>query len=106
MKSSAESMDVRMVEAIQMVFKNHQHLSQLFFEESMKKIRFRPDEMRWRAQDMSRREQVLIRIGLDMWSGSGDCKIWELLEVLDKPTFLAVLQGLTTIKGDRTWLYD
>lgn len=104
--SSVESAERRMIGAIQVVFKNHQNLSRFFFEDSMKKIRFRPDEMRFRARDLSSGEQVLIRIGLDIWSASGDAKIWEVLEILDKQNFLTVLRGLLMIKDDRTWPYN
>lgn len=106
MKSSMNNAERRSVEAILMVFSEHQYLADFFFEESKEKIRFRPDEMKWRAQDLSSSEQVLVRIALDIWSGSGDAKVWELLEVLDKQNFISALRGLSIIKDDRSWPYE
>ena len=32
---------------------------------------------------MSSGEDLLVRVALDLWSGSGDAKVWELVEILD-----------------------
>ncbi len=103
-KPQLNEYEKRMVIAIETILK-HTYLKDFFFEEGMKKIRFRPDEMRSRIQGFSCSEQVLIRVGLDMWSGSGDAKIWEILEVLDDRNFHATLSGLVMIKTDRQWPY-
>ncbi len=103
-KPQLSEYEKRMAKAIEAIFK-HTYLKDFFFEEGMRKIRFRPDEMRWRIQGFSHSEQVLVRVGLDMWSGSGDAKIWEILEVLDDNNFHATLSGLAIIKTDRQWPY-
>ena len=107
MKPNGKEIENRTVRSVLCVFSMHQYLVDFFFEKPNKvKIRFRPDEMRWRIQDMSSGEQVLVRVALDIWSGSGDAKIWELLEILDEGNFGAVLKALMLIKFDRTWPYD
>lgn len=107
MKSNIQGAESRTVKAILGVFSRHCYLVDLFFENETKdKIRCRPEELKWRSQDMSRAEQVLIRVALDIWSGSGEAKVWELLEVLDEDNFIAVLKALMLVKADRTWPYN
>lgn len=96
----------RTIRALQKLFSNNMYLLEFFLDDCQSKIRFRPDEMRWRAQGHSSGEQVLIRVGLDIWGGSGDAKVWELLEILDNDNFQATLESLLVIKKDRTWPYD
>lgn len=105
MKSLSMS-EQRTIQALQKLFSNNKYLLDFFLDDCQAKLRFRPDEMRWRAQGQSSGEQVLIRVGLDIWSGSGDAKVWELLEILDDDNFMVSLESLLLIKKDRSWPYD
>jgi len=51
-----------------------------------------------RIAGLSDGEKVLIRIALDIWSGSGDAKVWELIETLDDYNFSNVLKGLAVLR--------
>lgn len=105
MKQLSQS-EQRTILALQKLFASNKYLLEFFLDDCHSKIRFRPDEMKWRIQGQSSGEQVLIRIGLDIWNGSGDAKIWELLEILDSDNFRASLEALLFIKSDRAWPYD
>ncbi len=90
--------EVRLYEAISKVFLNHQYLLRGFFEERQPRISLAPEEMIQQSAGFSDGEIVLIKIALDIWSGSGNACVWELLEVLDKGNFLNVLKGMLMIK--------
>lgn len=80
------------------MFLNHQYLLRGFFEERQPRISLAPEEMIQQSAGFSDGEIVLIKIALDIWSGSGNACVWELLEVLDKGNFLNVLKGMLMIK--------
>jgi hypothetical protein len=75
-----------------------------FFEEKRARMSLAPDEMIERTADFSSGEVVLIKVALDIWSGSGNARVWELLETLDKQTFMNVVSGLVFIKHDKATL--
>ena len=39
-------------------------------------------------------QDVLFRVGMDIWSGSGETRVWELLEFLDNDRLRLVLEAL------------
>jgi hypothetical protein len=103
LKFVAQKTERQTVVSILQVFSRHDSLVDFFFEKTTKKkIRFRPDEMRLRIKNMPSNEQLLIRIALDIWSGSGNVKVWELLEVLDGENFAVAMNALLLIKSVRT----
>jgi hypothetical protein len=69
-----------------MIFRNHPGLLDFFFEKKEPRIRMRAIEMRKAAFGMSSGEQLLLRVALDVWSGSGNAKIWQLINpTLERP---------------------
>jgi len=42
----------------------------------------------------SAQQDVLFRVGMDIWSGSGEVRVWELIEFLDDERLRLVLEGL------------
>lgn len=79
---------------ISAIFRNHPKLLEFFFERDRAKISFDPETMLREAGCFSSGEQVLIRVALDMWSGSGNATVWQLLEILDYESFSNVLKAL------------
>ncbi len=90
------------VNAIRKLFSNTTYLFDFFLDDDHSRIRFRPDKMRWEIQDLFNDEQILIRVGLDIWSGSGDARVWELLEFLNDDDFEAAIGALLLVKRGRS----
>ena len=84
---------------IAIIFRNHPYLLRFLFEDRSPRIRFQPMELRRRAANFSSGEQLLIRVALDVWSGSGNAKIWQILETLDADNFLNVLVALAKLRS-------
>ncbi len=99
----ANSCDLKQWHAITRVFKNHPNLIEFFFDAKKPRIRRCADELLAYADVFSSGEKLLIKIALDMWSGSGNAKIWELLEVLDVNNFENVIEAIRYLKLN---LYD
>ncbi len=98
----AKGSDRHMYQAISLVFLNHPELLDFFFEKKKPRIRFKPLEMRKAAAGFSSGEQILIRVALDMWSGSGNAKIWQMLETLDSGNLSNVLKALEYYRGEKS----
>jgi hypothetical protein len=88
-----------MYQAISLVFHNHPELLEFFFEKDQPRIRFVAEDMRREAAGFSDGQQILIRVALDMWSGSGNAKIWQVLEGLDDANFSNCLRALGFLRG-------
>ena len=97
----ATKSDHQLFFVIKIIFRNHPNLLQFFFEPERPRVRFEPMEMRKRARCFSSGEELLVRVALDIWSGSGNAKIWQIIEILDSGNFSNVLEALSILQGIR-----
>jgi len=99
-KNASES-DRKTYESISQVFFSYPYLLNNFFDKDKPKIRLQSEKMLEQASGLSSGEFVLIKVALDIWSGSGNAYVWELVETLDKQNFYSVLTALALIRKDR-----
>ena len=92
--------DIRAYEAISMVFLNHQHLLNGFFEDNRARLRQSPEETIKHYAQCSTGEFILVKLALDIWSGSGGTLVFELTDSLDLYNFMNVLNALIHVKSD------
>lgn len=85
-------------DVIARVFRHHPHLIEFLFDPDEPCLRLPPLELLRAARDLSHGEQTLIKVALDIWSGSGNAKVWQLIEILDERNFCAVLEALAYLK--------
>jgi len=96
--------DVKVHEALSQLLFDHQPLLDFLFGEE-RKLRKRPGILRDDAWRFSDEERLLIRVALEMWSGSGHVQLWELLETWKAPDWLrfnAALQKLELLPASET----
>src|SRR4051794_32454833 len=84
----------RQYDLIALIFSNHPKLLEFFFEKNQARLSLPPEAMLKELGCFSSGEQVLLRVALDMWSGSGNAFVWQLIETLDHDTFYKVLKAL------------
>lgn len=87
----------QLFQAIATIFERDERLMSFFFEKERPRMRMRAGLLREEAWRLSEEEQLLIRVALDIWSGSGHVQIWELLEEWDQAqweTFAAAMREL------------
>jgi len=73
--------------AFQILFRTHPNLLEFFFERTKPRLRKLPEILIQEAQSFSSAEYILVRVALDLWSGSGEVKMWEVYETLDGSNF-------------------
>ncbi|MBK7845737.1 MAG: hypothetical protein IPJ71_19040 [Bdellovibrionales bacterium] len=86
-------------EVIGVIFCNHPNLLEFFFEGRCPRIRFQAMEVHRHAACFPSDEKQLIRVSLDVWSGSGNAKVWQLLETVDSGNLGNVLEALGKLRG-------
>lgn len=96
---NAKAIDRLHWDSISLVFHNHSYLLDFFFDPKEPRISHEPMEMLRLSRGFSSGEQILIRVALDIWSGSGNTKVWNLLESLDEESLSKVLKALAVFRG-------
>ena len=91
---NASSSELVFGQAVARVFRNHPNLLDFLFEPERPRLRCAPEDMLRQIRGLSSSEQILIRIALDIWSGSGNAKLWQIMETLDDGNFANVLDAL------------
>ncbi len=81
-------------EAISLVFLDHPYLEDFFFDPKMAQLKASPLEILELSKSFSSGERLLIQVALDIWSGTGEAKLSEVLERLDEANVHNVLNGL------------
>ena len=88
----------RMAECLNLIFQNHPQLLDFLFEKGRARLRREPERLLDGAREFSGGEQVLIRVALDLWNGTGKVRMWEILESLDEENYQHVLAGLRHLR--------
>ncbi len=88
----------RMMETLNIIFAQHAELLEFLFEKDRARLRQEPEILLDRSSGYSSGQQILIRTALDLWSGSGDVKMWQIIEGLDDETYENVLLGLRHLR--------
>ena len=90
----ATKTDDRLLSIIGHLCSQHLYLLDLLFDPNEPRLRRAPEELLEESVNLSSGEDLLVRVALDLWSGSGNARIWELVEVLDGGNFINVLKAL------------
>lgn len=88
----------RMQETLNEVFRYSPHLLGFLFDEGIAQLRLDPEWLLVEAESLSGGERTLIRVGLDLWNGTGHVSLWDIIERLDVYNFQGVVSGLRTLR--------
>ena len=89
---------LRMMETLNIVFAHNAELLKYLFEPDCPKLKQEPEILLAHARGFSSGQRLLLRVGLDLWNGSGGVLMWELIETLDDENYEAVLLGLRHLR--------
>ena len=88
----------RIQEVLNLIFRNHPALLDFLFEKDDAQLRAEPVVLLASAGAFSSGEQILVRVALDLWNGSGDVRLWDIIERLDDENYRNVLLGLRHLR--------
>lgn len=89
--SKAADSEKVLFRAISLLFYHNENLLHLMLNPDYPKLMAPPEVIKSRAQGFSSSEQLLVRIALDAWDGSGGIHFNELYEKLDPQNFQKML---------------
>ena len=88
----------RMLEVLNLIFRNHPELLEFLFDPARARLRLEAEDLLAAAGAFSSGEKILVRVGLDLWNGSGHVQLWDVIERLDIENYRHVLLGLRHLR--------
>jgi hypothetical protein len=95
-KSSRQSERQVLSAAIEL-FSDHPHLLRFTFDQNEAKLRADPEALLQQAQSLSSGELLLVKLAMDLWNGSGEVRILELINGLDAHNFNRALGAIKSL---------
>lgn len=89
----------RMMETLNIICAQHPELLEFLFEKDRPRLKQESDILLSRFSGYSSGQRILIRMALDLWNGSGEVKLWQIIEGLDDNNYENVLIGLRHLRG-------
>lgn len=80
----ADEKSLSLFRAVSVLLSHNQTLLDFLFDLERPRLRKRVGILRDDAWRFSEEDQLLIRVALDLWSGSGHVQLWELTETWGK----------------------
>ncbi len=87
-----------MQETLNEVFRYNPRFLGFLFNQEVPQLRLDPEWLLAEAENFSNGEMVLIRVGLDLWNGTGGVRLWDIIEGLDVYNFQGVVSGLRHLR--------
>ena len=94
---NADPSDLKRLAAISTMLDGHPKLITFLFHPSKPELNDAPKTLQTRARAFSSGERVLINVGLDLWSDSGDTKVLDLF-TLDSECLRRAITALIALK--------
>ena len=88
----------KMMETMNIIFNEHEKLLDFLFEDNCPKLRQEANLLLLAARGFSSGEQLLVRVGIDLWNGEANVKLWELVERLDENNFEQIFKAILHLK--------
>ena len=88
----------RMQEVLNEVYRHSSGFLDNLFDREVPRLRLDAEWLLLEAAKLSNADMMLIRVGLDLWNGTGGVRLWEIIEGLDVYNFQAVVAGLRHLR--------
>jgi hypothetical protein len=102
---NASSSDQHLFTAIARLFHNNPQLLEFLFHPSEPQLALPCKKIKQLTRSFSSADELLVRMGLDIWNGSGTINFNEIHEKLDEKNFTNVILTLGYLRGYRM-LYE
>jgi hypothetical protein len=91
------SSDLRLVNAINLLFEHRIELTDFFFTPCRSRLRLPQDQLQRHARSLCQSDELIIRIALGIWNDSGTIIFSELYEKLDQKKLSNVMTALENL---------
>ena len=91
----ATKVEVKLLRARAIIFRDDTYLFLVLFDADEPVLSDTIEQLlEFSAETFSAKQDILFRVAMDVWSGSGEARIWEVLEYLDDKRLGNVLEAL------------
>jgi hypothetical protein len=98
---NASPSDQHLFTAVARLFRNNPQLIDFFFHPSEPQLALPCKRIKQIARSFCSADELLVRMALDIWNGSGAINFNEIYQKLDEKNFTNVILTLGYLKGDR-----
>ena len=88
----------RMMETLNIIFAQHPELLEFLFERDRPRLKHEAEVLLSKSCGYSSGERILICTALDLWNGSGEVRLWQIIEDLEDNNYENVLLGLKHLR--------
>jgi hypothetical protein len=88
----------RLGDVMELIFHNHPKLLEFLFCLEHAELQDEPEVLLRESGVFSSGEQILVRVGLDLWTGKVEVKLWDIIQRLDQENYQNVLLGLRLLR--------
>ena len=96
---NAGSHELHLQVVLNLIFRKHSKLLEFLFEINKPRLCAEPRILLAESGGFSSGEQLLIRIALDIWDGSGNARISDIIKSLDDENFRNVLASIWNLRS-------
>ena len=97
---NASETDKNLFTAIARLFRNNPQLLEFFFHPTEPKLTYPCQKIKQLARSFCSADELLVRIGLDIWCEAGTINFNEIFQKLDEQNFVNVILTLGYLRGD------
>ena len=91
--------DSRLFKSISILFENsNQHIPLSLFSKTGPKLIDTPENILKDYNGICSSDYILVKVALDIWSGSGNVYLWEILESLDLDNIKLIIKAILYLK--------
>ena len=91
----ATKAEVKLLRAISIIFRDDTYLFLVLFDAEEPVLSDTIEQLlEFSGETFSAKQDILFRVAMDVWSGGGEARIWEVLEYLDDKRLGNVLEAL------------
>lgn len=84
----------RLANIMHLLFKSYPELEQFLFNPETPNLNEPPEDILTQIGVFSSGEQILIRVALDLWSGEGGTRLYDMIYRLDDHNFTKVMAAI------------
>lgn len=88
----------QMQEVLNLIFAKHPELLHFLFDRHEPCLRQDAETLLCEAGVFSSGEKILIQVALDLWSGEGQARFWDIVQRLDVWNYFNLLAGLRLLR--------
>jgi hypothetical protein len=100
---TADESDKSLLKSIKFLLLGRDKLLEFMFNPHFPRLNDQPENLLHSSLSFSSGEQLLVRIALDLWDGSGGAHFRDIYSILDRETYVRAIQVIEKIRWNTSY---